>query len=57
MIISPQGFWLYGKPQEILQQLSQLRTDCYYVQDLLEKQLSSVNGPLPGYYIANRRGG
>ena len=56
MIISPQGFWLCGKPREILQQLRQLSANCIYVQELIEKHLSRLNGHLPGYYFTNRRG-
>jgi hypothetical protein len=35
MIITPQSFWLFGKPQDILQQIKELRKGSYYVQDFL----------------------
>lgn len=35
MIITPQGFWLSGNPQEILEQIDELRKKYFYVREVL----------------------
>lgn len=45
MIITPQSFWLSGKPRQILRQLHTLNKGCFYVRDLLEKLYPTAKAP------------
>lgn len=40
MLTIRQGFWLSGNPQEILQQIDELRKKHFYVRDVLTEYLN-----------------